>query len=215
MRIRLVGVAILGFAAMAMAQTANGPDLHLRGDRFRPLTYAELTPEQKKLADDVLAGERGSLNGPYNVFLRSPEMGDLAQKFGAYVRFHSTVPKKLNEFAIIISARFWNAQYEWLAHRKYAAAAGLSPEIIEAVANGKRPASMQPDEEAVYDFCTELLDTRQVSDKTFETAKKQLGEQGIVDLIAVSGYYALVSMTLNVDRYPLPAGAKPELKPLK
>jgi 4-carboxymuconolactone decarboxylase len=215
MRIRLVGVAILGFAAMSMAQTANGPDLHLRGDRFRPLTYAELTPEQKKLADDVLAGDRGSLNGPYNVFLRSPEMGDLAQKFGAYVRFHSTVPKKLNEFAIIISARFWNAQYEWLAHRKYAAAAGLSPEIIEAVANGKRPASMQPDEEAVYDFCTELLDTRQVSDKAFDAAKKQLGEQGIVDLIAVSGYYALVSMTLNVDRYPLPAGATPELKPLK
>ena len=215
MRIRLAGVAILGFAAMAMAQTANGPDLHLRGDRFRPLTYAELTPEQKKLADDVLAGDRGSLNGPYNVFLRSPEMGNLAQKFGAYVRFHSTVPKKLNEFAIIISARFWNAQYEWQAHRKYAAAAGLSPEIIEAVANGKRPASMQPDEEAVYDFCTELLDTRQVSDKAFDAAKKQLGEQGVVDLIAVSGYYALVSMTLNVDRYPLPAGAQPELKPLK
>lgn len=215
MRFRPVGVALLGFTAMAMAQTSTAPDLHLRGDRFTPLTYAELTPEQKTLAEHVMSGERGSLNGPFNVYLRSPEMGDLAQKLGAYTRFHTSVPKKLNEFAIIITARFWNSQYEWLAHRKNAADAGLSSEIIEAVATGKRPASMQPDEEAVYNFCTELLDTRQVSDKTFGAAKSKLGEQGVVDLIAVMGYYDIVSMALNVDRYPLPEGAKPELKPLK
>jgi 4-carboxymuconolactone decarboxylase len=214
MRFRLVGVAILGFAAMAMAQTTTAPDLHLRGDRFKPLTYGELTPEQKTLADDVLAGDRGSLNGPYNVFLRSPEMGNLAQKFGAYTRFHSAVPKKLNEFAIIITARYWNSQYEWLAHRKYAADAGLGADTIEAVKNGKRPAAMKPDEEVVYNFCSELLDTRQVSDKNFEAAKSQLGEKGLVDLIAVVGYYHLVAMMLNVDRYPLPEGAKPELQPL-
>lgn len=136
MRIRLAGLAILGFAAMAMAQTSTAPDLHLRGDRFRPLTYAELTPEQKTLAEHVVGGERGSLNGPFNVYLRSPEMGDLAQKLGAYTRFHSSVPKKLNEFAIIITARFWSSQYEWQAHRKNAADAGLSADIIEAVANG-------------------------------------------------------------------------------
>lgn len=215
MRTRLAGLAILGLAAITMAQTTSAPDLHLRGGRFKPLTYAELTPEQKTMAEHVMGGERGSLNGPFNVYLRSPEMGDLAQKLGAYTRFHTSVPKKLNEFAIIISARFWNAQYEWLAHRKNAADAGLSAEIIEAVANGKRPASMQPDEEAVYDFCTELLDTRQVSDKAFEAAKSKLGEQGVVDLIAVMGYYSLVSMALNVDRYPLPEGAKPELRPLR
>lgn len=215
MRFRPVGVALLGFTAMAMAQTSTAPDLHLRGDRFTPLTYADLTPEQKTLAEHVMSGERGSLNGPFNVYLRSPEMGDLAQKLGAYTRFHTSVPKKLNEFAIIITARFWNSQYEWLAHRKNAADAGLSSEIIEAVATGKRPASMQPDEEAVYNFCTELLDTRQVSDKTFGAAKSKLGEQGVVDLIAVMGYYDIVSMALNVDRYPLPEGAKPELKPLK
>jgi 4-carboxymuconolactone decarboxylase len=214
MRFRLVGVAILGFAAMAMAQTTTAPDLHLRGDRFKPLTYGELTPEQKTLADDVLAGDRGSLNGPYNVFLRSPEMGNLAQKFGAYTRFHSAVPKKLNEFAIIITARYWNSQYEWLAHRKYAADAGLGADTIEAVKNGKRPAAMKPDEEVVYNFCSELLDTRQVSDTNFEAAKSQLGEKGLVDLIAVVGYYHLVAMMLNVDRYPLPEGAKPELQPL-
>jgi 4-carboxymuconolactone decarboxylase len=214
MRIKLIGTGILGLAAMAMAQTSTSPDLHLRGDRFKPLTYDQLTPAQKALADHVLAGDRGTLNGPYNVFLRSPEMGDLAQKFGDYTRFHSAVPKKLNEFAIIITARYWNSQYEWLAHRKYASDDGLSPEIIEAVATGRRPTTMSPDEEAVYNFCTEMLDTKQVSDSAFAAAKAQLGEQGVVDLVAVMGYYHLVAMTLNLDRYPLPEGAKPELKPL-
>lgn len=215
MRFKLAGVAILGLAAMAAAQTATAPDLHLRGDRFKPLIYAELNPEQKKLADDVLAGDRGTLNGPYNVFLRSPKMGNLAQAFGDYTRFHSAVPKKLNEFAIIVTARYWNSQYEWLAHSKYAADAGLGADTIEAVKNGKRPPAMKPDEEVVYNFCNELLDSKQVSDKNFDAAKSQLGEQGVVDLIAVMGYYHLVAMTLNVDRYPLPAGAKAELQPLK
>ena len=215
MRTKFVAIAILGFAAITMAQTSTAPDLKLRGDRFKPLTYAELTPQQKTMADDVLHGERGSLNGPFNVYLRSPEMGDLAQKLGAYTRFHTSVPKRLNELAIIITARFWNAQYEWQAHRKNAAAEGVNQDTIEAIAAGKRPASMQPDEALVYDFCTEMLNTRQVSDKTFQAAKSQLGEQRMVDLVAVMGYYALVSMALNLDRYPLPEGTKPELKPLK
>jgi len=213
--LKLVCAAVLASAAIVVAQTPMTPDLHLRGDRFKPLTYEELTPQQKAMAEHVLAGDRGTLNGPYNVFLRSPEMGDLAQKFGEYTRFHSSVPKKLNEFAIIITARFWNSQYEWFAHRNYAADAGLSPEIIEAVAAGKRPATMKPDEEIVFNFCTEMLDKKQVSDGTFEATKTILGERGIVDLVAVMGYYNFVSMTLNLDRYPLPDGAKPELKPLK
>ena len=110
---------------------------------------------QKTLADNVLAGDRGSLVGPYNVFLRSPEMGDLAQKFGAYTRFHSSVPRKLNEFAILITARYWTSQYEWYAHHMYALQAGLSEvnRICQAVEDGKRPAGMQADEEAVYNFC--------------------------------------------------------------
>jgi 4-carboxymuconolactone decarboxylase len=229
MRFKVVFAAVFGVATLAIAlalvpvlfpvqvnaQTATSPDLKLRGDRFKPLTYDQLNPEQKMLADHVLAGDRGSMNGPYNVFLRSPEMGDLAQKFGAYTRFHTSVPKKLNEFAILITARFWTSQYEWFAHKKYALDDGLSPQIIEAVANGKRPAAMSADEEAVYNFCSEMLDKKQVSDRTFEAAKSNLGEQGVVDLVAVMGYYDLVSMTLNLDRYPLPEGAQPELKPLK
>jgi 4-carboxymuconolactone decarboxylase len=201
-------------SCLAPAQSRPALDLHLRGDRFAPLTYERMTPEQKTLTDHVLAGERASMNGPFNVLLRSPEMGDLAQKFGAHIRFHSSLPNKLNEFAILITARFWNSQFEWYAHHRYALQAGLNAAVIEAVANGQRPAPMQPDEEVVYNFCTELLNTREVTDATFRAAVDKLGERGVVDLTGVVGYYNLVSMLLNIDRYPLPEGVKPELKPL-
>jgi 4-carboxymuconolactone decarboxylase len=141
-------------------------------------------------------------------------MGDLAQKLGAYLRFHTTVPAKLNEFAILITARALNVQYEWAAHHKSALKAGLSPEVIDAVAVGKRPSSMQPDEEIVYNFASELVNGHQVSDSTFRAAVDKFGERTVVDLVGVIGYYHFVSMMLNVDRYPLPAGDQPELKPL-
>jgi len=214
MRRELFCAGILGFASVVFVQTPTSPDPHLRGGRFKPLSYAEMTPEQKTMTDDVLRGERGSMNGPYNVLLRSPEMGDLAQKYGAYLRFHSSVPKKLNEFAILITAKHWNSQYEWYAHHKYGLQAGLSPALIATLAAGKRPSPMEADEEIVYNFCMELLDAKQVRDATFEAAKDKLGERGVVDLIGVVGYYQLVSMLLNVDGYPLPDDAKPELKPL-
>ncbi len=217
MRFQLACVALIGVicVGLALAQSPKTADLKLRGDRFKPLTYAQMSPEQKTLVDHVLSGERASMDGPFNVMLRSPEMGDRAQELGAYVRFHSSLPRKLNEFAILITARSWNAQYEWYVHHQNALQAGLSPALIDAVAVGKKPASMQPEEEAVYNFCTELLSTRQVSDATFAAAKAKFGERGVVDLIGVIGYYNLVSALLNVDRYPLPEGASPELKPLK
>jgi 4-carboxymuconolactone decarboxylase len=214
MRLRFLSLVILALATGATAQTPTATDLHLRGDRFKPLTASELTPEQKTLVDHLLSGERGTLNGPFNVLLRSPEMGDLAQKLGAYIRFRTTVPPRLNELAILITARGLNVQYEWAAHHKLALQAGLNPAIIEAVAEGKRPASMQPDEEIVYNFATELVNTKQVSDRTFHAAVDKFGERTVVDLIGVVGYYHFVSMMLNVDRYPLPEGAQPELKPL-
>jgi len=201
--------------SLAIAQTPSNPDLHLRGDRFKPLTYDKLTPEQKAMADHLLAGERGGMNGPFNVTLRSPEVGDAAQKLGALLRFHSTLPKKLNEMAIIMTGRFWNAQYEWSAHKKAAIAAGLSPAIVDAIAAGKRPTGMQPDETVIYNFANELLQKREVSDASFAAAVKMFGERGAVDLTGVMGYYCFVSMMLDIDRYPLPDGEKPELKPLK
>jgi len=200
--------------AFALAQTPSTRDLHLVGGRFKPLTYDQLTPAQKTMTDHLLNGERGGMNGPFNVLLRSPEMGDAVQQLGARVRFHSSLSARLNEFAILIAGRFWNAQYEWYAHKRLALQAGLNSAIIDALAAGRHPASMQADEEIVYNFATELLRTKQVSDRNFEAARDQLGERGVVDLIGVVGYYGLVSMVLNVDRYPLPAGVEPELKPV-
>ena len=214
MRLPAVCFALALSAGLAVAQAPASPDLHLRGDRFKPLTYDKLTPEQKTMAEHLLSGERGGMNGPFNVTMRSPEMGDQAQKLGAQLRFHTSLPKKLNELAIIMTARFWTAQYEWSAHKRAALAAGLSPAIIDAIAAGQRPASMQPDEEAVYNFGSELFKTRQVSDAAFKAVVDKFGERGAVDLTGVMGYYCFVSMMLDIDRYPLPEGEKPELKPL-
>jgi 4-carboxymuconolactone decarboxylase len=213
---------LLGSLAVVVAQNpgpaAAPPDpnnVRLVGNRFSPLVYREMTPAQKKMFENLISGERRGASGPFNVLLRSPEMGDLAQQFGASMRYHSSMPPKLNELAIIITARHWTSQFEWYAHRRAAQTAGLSQAIIDAVAAGTRPPAMPPDEEAVYNFCTELLTTKQVSDRTFQAAKDRFGERGIVDLIGVTGYYQLVSMLLNVDQYPLPDGAQPELKPLR
>lgn len=210
MRTRL---AFLLSAWLACAQVPSTRDLHLVGGRFKPLTYDQMTPAQKTMTDHLLSGERHGTNGPFNVLLRSPEMGDAVQALGAQVRFHSTLAPRLNEFAIILTGRFWNAQYEWYAHKRLALQAGLSPAIVDAIALGRRPTGMQADEEAVYNFVTELLHSKQVSDATFNAARDRLGERSVVDLMTLVGYYGLVSMVLNVDRYPLPAGVQPELKP--
>ena len=194
-----------------MAQQA--PELALRGDRFAPLTWEKMTPEQRTMAEHVLAGPRRGLDGPMNILLRSPEMGDMAQQFGASMRFLTSMPAKLRELAIIVTARHWTAQFEWQAHARAAADAGLDATIIADIAERRRPAKLAPDETVVYNFVTELLTNKQVSDPTFAAARGQLGERGVVDLIGLLGWYQMVSMLLNVDRYPLPAGTQPALKP--
>jgi 4-carboxymuconolactone decarboxylase len=219
-RLLSLGAATLVVVSVSAAQAPNNqrPDpraVKLRGNRFKPLTYDEMSPAQKTMIEHVLSGPRGSTDGPFNVQLRSPEMGDLGQQFGAATRFATAVPRKLYELAIIITARHWTAQFEWTAHHRGALQAGVSPAVCDAIAEGKRPATMPPDEEAVYNFATELLEKKQVSDPTFEAAKKLLGERGVVDLVSVMGWYGTVSMYLNVDRYPLPEGTQAELKPLR
>jgi 4-carboxymuconolactone decarboxylase len=214
MRFHTALFALLLLAGNLGAQPPSTRDLHLVGGRFAPLTYDQMTPGQKTLTDHLLSGERGGMNGPFNVLLRSPEMGDAVQKLGAELRFHSSLPPRLKEFAIIITGRFWNAQYEWYAHKRLALAAGVKPAIVDALAAGRRPPAMQPDEDVIYEFVTQLLRTKQVSDAAFSAARDKLGERGVVDLIGLVGYYGLVSMVLNVDGYPLPSGVEPELKPL-
>ena len=213
MRLAIAASAI-AFLSLAQAQAPSTRDLNLKGDRFKPLTYDQMTPEQKKMIDDLLAGERTGTGGPFNVLLRSPEMGNLGQKMGAEMRFHAALPPNVRETVIILTARWWMAQYEWNAHKRAALQNGVSPAIVDAIATGKRPTGLDPQMEAAYNFVTELYKMRQVSDATFAAAKEKFGEKGVVDIIGLTGWYNLVSEALDVDRYPLPDGAKPELKPL-
>lgn len=184
------------------------------GRRFKPLTEAEMTPRQRATYEGIVSGPRKGAAGPFNALLRSPDAADRVQKVGEYVRFHSVIPAPLNELAILITGRVWNAQFEFWAHRRLATAAGLDGAIIDAIAEGRRPARMSDDERIVYDFCTELFRDRAVSDATFAAAAGRFGEQGVIDLIVAAGYYSTVSMILNVDRYPVPAGEEPPLRPL-
>jgi 4-carboxymuconolactone decarboxylase len=181
-------------------------------ERFPTLTLDQMTPAQRKVAEAIMAGPRKGLGGPFNTWLRSPELADRLQQVGEHLRFHSSVPPRLNEFAILLTARAWDADYEWSAHYPLALKAGLNPAVAADVAAGRRPAGMAADEAAVYDFVTELRSTHRVSDPTYAAAQKVLGDQGVVDLVALSGYYDLVSMTLNVGQVAAPKDG-PQLPP--
>jgi len=195
--------------------------------RFPVLTPSRLTPAQRRLARSLLAGPRGEgkagreavrrllRRGPFNAWMRSPELGEHLQKAGEYIRFNTSLPKRLNELAILITARHWTSQFEWYAHRLLALKAGLRPMIIDQLALGQRPRGMKRDESAVYEFCTQLHRKKTVTDAAYRRAVALVGEQGVLDLIGASGYYTLVSMTLNVARVPVPAGQKVPLKPLR
>jgi 4-carboxymuconolactone decarboxylase len=183
----------------------------LVGDRFKPLKYDDMTPGQKTMIDHLLAGERGGARGPFNVLLRSPEVGDFAQQFGGSMRFHAAIPRDVSETIIIMTGRFWMAQYEWNSHKAAALQNGVPPAIVDAIASGKRPSGMKAEMAVAYNFVDELLTTHQVTDATFQAAKERYGEKGIVDMTGLSGWYCLVSMALNLDRYPLgPRGARTE-----
>src|SRR5271155_3071878 len=224
MRLQIFCAFVIGLVEIAGAQTSSdhgsakqAPDPHslvLVGDRFKPLKYDEMTREQKTMIDHLLAGERQGANGPFNVLLRSPEVGDLAQQFGGSMRFHTALPRDVSETIIIMTGRFWMAQYEWTAHKAAALKNGVNPAIVDAIATGKRPTGMSPEMAVAYNFIDELLTTHQVTDATFKAAQERYGERGVVDIVGLSGWYGLVSMLLNVDRYPLPQGVQPGLRPL-
>jgi 4-carboxymuconolactone decarboxylase len=195
--------------------------------RFKLTPFEQMTPAQRAYANAVMSGPVSStgsaavvagantIGSPYNVYLRSPLLAEPLRKVGEHIRFNSTLPPRLNEFAILITARQWGSQYEWFAHHRLALKAGLNPAVAEDLAQGRRPAAMQDDEVAIYNFSHELHHQHAVSDASYKAVVDKFGEQGVMDLIAVNGYYVLVSMVLNVDRTPVPGGAKPPLPLLK
>ena len=195
--------ALIALPASAFAQ-----------DRFVPMTQDQMSPEQKAIAAAIVA-TRGSMGGPFDAWLRDPELADRLQKAGEQIRFHSSLPRQLNEFAILITARHWTSQFEWYAHYPLAMKAGLDPQVAADLASGERPHNMPDDVATVYDFSTQLHATGNVNDVVYAAAVKQFGEKGVIDLIAVNGYYDLVSMTLNVAHVDLPEGTPPPLKSLQ
>ena len=205
-----------------MSNAATTPD----NRRFPLIPVDKLTPEQQALTEAIKSGPRaklassgaskpGPLGGPFNVWLRSPGIGNLVQQLGEEIRFRSSLAGKLNELAILVTARNWTSQYEWVAHHKLALEGGLDPKIAEAIAQGQRPAGMDADETLVYEFSSELQQTQGVSDAMYARAVARFGERGVVDLISVNGFYVLVSMCLNVDRTPVPPGTPLPLPSLK
>ena len=194
--------------------------------RFALIPVDKLTPDQQALTEAIKSGPRaklassgaskpGPLGGPFNVWLRSPGIGNLVQQLGEEIRFRSSIAGKLNELAILVTARHWTSQYEWFAHHKLALEGGLDPKIAEDIAQGKRPNDMDADETLVYEFSVALHETQGVSDELYAKAVARFSERGVVDIITVNGFYGLVSMCLNVDGTPLPEGTPLPLPPLK
>lgn len=180
-----------------------------RSERMSKIAPENMTELQRKAAAELASGPRGEVRGPFNVLLRSPELMSPLQKVGEYLRYKCALDRRIAEMATLIAARHWTQVYEWSAHHPLALKAGLKPEIAQAIAEGRRPTDMAVDEEVVYDVLIEALQNKSVSDVTYERGIKQFGEQNLVDLLAIAGYYAMLAMLLNVARTQLPEGKEP------
>jgi 4-carboxymuconolactone decarboxylase len=196
--LRIVAIGLL-FAGTAFALT---------GERMAEIPLDKMTPAQRTVADAIMSGPRKGMSGPFNAWLRSPELADRLQKVGEYVRFNTSLEKRLNEMAIIMTAQYWGSQYEWYAHAPLAIKAGLDPDVVAALGAGNKPEKMKDDEALVWEFTTQLRRDHGVNDAIYAKAVEKFGENGVMDLVAVNGYYDVVSMTLNVAHVSPPADAQ-------
>ncbi|HET9903908.1 MAG TPA: carboxymuconolactone decarboxylase family protein [Xanthobacteraceae bacterium] len=185
----------------------------MSGARMPEIPQEKLSEAQKKAVAELIAGPRGRIGGPFIPLLRSPETLTRVQKLGEHLRFNSVLPPRLSEFLILLVARTWTQGTEWHAHRGLALKGGLKPDIVEAIAEGRRPDAMAADEAALYDLYDELQRNRCVSDATYARLIAHFGEQGVIDAVAILGYYTLLAMVMNTTRVPVPAEAEHRLKP--
>ena len=182
-------------------------------DRMPPIPSGQQTEAQKKAVAEFVAARKADISGPFVPLLRSPEVMNRARAMGDYLRFNSVLPPRLSEFAILITARRWTQNYEWDAHNRLALEGGLGADIVKAIALGRRPERMAEDEDILYTFCDELHRNQSVSDPTYARAVAAFGEQGVIDILGISGYYTMLAMVLNTARTPLPAGRTAALSP--
>jgi 4-carboxymuconolactone decarboxylase len=186
------------------------PAKKLPPPRLPAIADDQLTSEQRALIDAIRSGPRGQeteMRGPFAVFLHAPAYGELAQRLGGFCRLKTQVPPRLSELAILVTAKLWRAQYEWQAHVPHAERAGVTSQTIKALHAGRAPKSAPEDERIVYDFVKQLYDRKRVSDKTYARLHAILGDQGMVELVGILGYYAMIAMLLNAFRMPVPPGA--------
>jgi 4-carboxymuconolactone decarboxylase len=201
-------------AALALGVLVGAASAADHEPRFSQLSPDQLNDAQKKVAERILKVSSAGLGGPYSMLLRSPELTARYLGMTDYLRFETSLPHRLNELAILIEARLWDAQYEWWAHYPIAMKAGLSEAVANDIKEGRRPTTMKPDEEAVYDVVIELLRDRHLTDATFRRAKDMLGEQQVVDLVAVAGFYVMVSSVIIAGEIGIPGGGAPPLPTL-
>ncbi len=180
-------------------------------ERLPPLDPAKLSDRQKRLFDKIASGPRGGVTGPLNVLLQCPGVADPVQELGRYLRFEGVLPGPLRELAILVTARFWTAQFEWHAHARIAREEGVDASVIEAIADGTTPLLATPQENAVYNFCRELHANHMVDDACYTRAVETLGREAVIELTVLAGYYAMISMILNAFEVPLPDGVAPPL----
>lgn len=173
-------------------------DTNTHAPRLPEFHAASATNEQQAVLDEILSGPRGSLSGPFLAWIASPELADHAQRLGAYCRYRTGLPARLSELAILITAAHWRAQAEWQIHCPIALSEGVPESVVEALHAGRRPEFADSDDALIHAFATELYETRRVSDATFDATVRRFGHRTTVELVGVLGYYALVSMTLNV-----------------
>jgi len=205
-------VAVIAGGIGWLAASGSGPASG-KEPRFAQLTMEQLSDLQRPLGEQIMKVSSVGLAGPYNAMLRSPVLGQRMFDLLYYLRWQTSLPRRLNEFAILITGRLWRSQVEWLAHAPLAITEGLAPQIVADLKANKRPDNMQPDEAAVYDFVMELSSGHAVSHDTFQRAKRLLGEQQVVDLTAVTGTYVTVAMILAMAEQGVPAGKEPPFKP--
>jgi 4-carboxymuconolactone decarboxylase len=196
-------VLIVGIAASGEAQ-----------DRLPPIPAETLTAAQKQAIEEFKAARSADISGPFVPMLRSPEVMNRARAMGDYLRFRSSLPPRLSEFVILLTARKWTQQYEWNAHQPLAVQGGLRADTVKAIAEGRRPTSMAADEEAIYTLWEDVQRNQGVGDATWSKAVAAVGEPGVIDVLGITGYYTMLAMVMNTARTPLPDGVKPPLAPL-
>ncbi|HZW21018.1 carboxymuconolactone decarboxylase family protein [Noviherbaspirillum sp.] len=171
-------------------------------ERMPPLAMDAMDDAQKAAAQELINGPRGAVFGPFIPLMRSPELMNRLQKVGEYIRFHSALETRINEWVMLIVSRQWTQQFEWCMHYPLALKAGVKQEVLDALAEGRRPRGMAEDEEIAYDLCDELARTQGVSDETYRRAVERFGERGVIDMVGLAGYFTTVSMIMNVARTP-------------